>query len=172
VHIYRARVRVHTKARQRARAPARPTTTMTLPLYLLDSDAASLRHRINSLAQDSHSRRALAGLRAELERAVVLTASVFPPEVIRINSIVEIHDFTDGETARYTLCFPEHAEISSGRLSVFTPLGTALLGFPSGYEFTWEMPGGPRRLRILGVTAPNDFPAAATSAARPALAPR
>ncbi len=145
---------------------------MSAPLYLLDSDAASLRHRINSLSQDPHSRRALAGLRAEVERAVVLAAEAFPPEVVRINSIVDVHDLNDGETARYTLCFPEHADITVGRLSVFAPLGTALLGFPSGHEFTWEMPGGPRRLRILGVTTPNDFPAAANPAARPALASR
>ncbi|HEY9250467.1 MAG TPA: GreA/GreB family elongation factor, partial [Rariglobus sp.] len=59
-----------------------------------------------------------------------------------------------------------------GRLSVFAPLGTALIGFPAGHEFTWEMPGGPRRLRILGVTPPDDFSAAAPRAARPGLAPR
>lgn len=145
---------------------------MSPSLYLLDSDAASLRHRLNSLSQDPRSRRALAGLRAEVERATVLPAGTFPPEVVRINSSVEVHDLTDGETARYTLCFPEHADITAGRLSVFAPLGTALLGFPSGHEFTWEMPGGPRRLRILGVTPPDDFPAAAHPAARPALASR
>ena len=67
---------------------------------------------------------------------------------------------------------PEDADITAGRLSGFTPRGTALLGFPSGHEFTWEMPGGPRRLRILGVTPPAPFPAAGNPAARPALAPR
>lgn len=145
---------------------------MTPPLYLLDSDAASLRHRINTLDRDRHSRRALATLHAELERAVVLPAATFPDDVVRINSTVEVHDLTDGDKARYTLCFPEHAEISAGRLSVFAPLGTALIGFPAGHEFTWEMPGGPRRLRILGVTPPDDFSAAAPRAARPGLAPR
>jgi regulator of nucleoside diphosphate kinase len=145
---------------------------MSSPLYLLDSDAASLRHRINSLSQDPHSRRALAGLRAELERAVVINSEDFPANIVRINSLVDVHDLTDGETARYTLSFPEHADITIGRLSVFAPLGTALLGFPAGHEFTWDMPRGQRRLRILGVTPPNDFPAAAHEAARPVLAPR
>jgi len=129
---------------------------MTPTLYLLDSDAASLRLRIHLLASDPHSRRALRGLRDELERAVVLPREGLPDDVVRIGSRVEVHDLTDGETARYTLCFPEHAEISSGRLSVFAPLGTALLGFSAGHEFTWEMPGGPRRLRILSVTPPDD----------------
>ena len=142
------------------------------PLYLLDSDAASLRYRLDALSRDKHSRRALASLRAELERAQILPAASIPAEVVRIGSTVEVLDLTDGETARYLLCFPEHAEISAGRLSVFAPLGTALLGFSTGREFTWEMPGGPRRLRILGATPPPDFPAAASPAARPALAPR
>lgn len=130
------------------------------PLFLLDSDAASLRHRINLLASDPHSRRALMGLRGELDRAVVLPAAEMPDDVVRIGSHVEVHDLTDEETARYTLCFPEHAEITSGRLSVFAPLGTALLGFAAGHEFTWDMPGGTRRLRILTVTPPEDVPAA------------
>ncbi len=131
---------------------------MPTQLYLLESDAASLRHRINLLASDPHSRRALQGLRAELERAVVLPPGDFPENVVRIGSVVEVHDLEDDETARYTLCFPEHAEITSGRLSVFAPLGTALLGFATGHEFTWEMPGGPRRLRILSVTPPDPSP--------------
>lgn len=145
---------------------------MPPPIYLHDSDAASLRHRVNALAQDNHSRRALAGLRGELERALVLPAESFPADVVRIGSVVEVHDLTDGDTSRYTLCFPEHAEITAGRLSVFAPLGTAILGVSAGHEFTWEMPGGPRRLRLLSVAPPPDFPAAASPAARPALASR
>lgn len=145
---------------------------MNPPIYLPDSDFASLRHRIDSLSQDTHSRRALAGLRGELERALVLPHDSFPADVVRIGSVVEVHDLTDGDTSRYTLCFPEHAEIGAGRLSVFAPLGTAILGVPAGHEFTWQMPGGTRRLRLLGVTPPTDFPVAAPSAARPALAVR
>ncbi len=129
---------------------------MSALLYLLDSDAASLRHRLQLLSADPHSRRALQGLRAELDRALVLPTAEFPADVVRIGSRVEVHDLTDDQVARYTLCFPEHAEISSGRLSVFAPLGTALLGFAAGHEFTWEMPGGLRRLHILSVTPPED----------------
>lgn len=142
------------------------------PPYLLDSDAASLRRRIDDLSRNPHSRRALAGLRAELARALVLPAASLPPDVVRIGSAVEVLDLTDGEISRYTLCFPEHAEISAGRLSVFAPLGTALLGFSAGREFAWEMPGGLRRLRILAVTPPSAFSAPASTAGRPALAVR
>lgn len=140
---------------------------MTPNLYLLDSDAVSLRHRVNLLSSDPHSRRALQRLCGEIERAAVLPVADFPPDVVRIGSFVEVLDLTDGETARYVLSFPEHAEITSGRLSVFAPLGTALLGFPAGHEFTWEMPGGPRRLRILSVTPPES--ASAPRHAAPAL---
>jgi Transcription elongation factor len=141
------------------------------PLFLLDSDAESLRHRINLLSSDPHSRRALMGLRGELERAVVLPASEMPDDVVRIGSQVEVHDLTDGDTSRYTLCFPEHAEITSGRLSVFAPLGTALLGFAAGHEFTWDMPGGTRRLRILKVTPPDSNAPAPRKAPTPAYSP-
>lgn len=141
---------------------------MTPPLYLLESDAASLRHRLNLLSSDPHSRRALQRLRGEVERAIVLDAADLPDDVVRIGSRVDVHDLTDGETARYTLCFPEHAEISAGKLSVFAPLGTALLGFSAGHEFTWEMPGGTRQLRILAVTPPDDAPANSRPTARPA----
>ena len=145
---------------------------MNPPIYLHDSDAASLRHRVNSLSQDHHSRRALASLRGEIERALVLPAESFPANVVRIGSVAEVHDLTDGDTSHYTLCFPEHAEISAGRLSVFAPLGTAILGFPVGHEFTWQMPGGPRRLRIQKVTPPSASPVTISPAAPPSPASR
>lgn len=151
------------------RAHAISCIHMTTTLYLLDSDAASLRHRVDILASDPHSRRALAGLRAELARATVLPAADFPADIVRIGSRVDVLDLTDGETARYVLCFPEHAEIAAGKLSVFAPLGTALLGFPAGHEFTWEMPGGQRRLRILAVAPPAESPATTASAVLSAL---
>lgn len=41
------------------------------------------------------------------------------------------------------------------RLSVLTPLGTALLGYREGDEVRWKMPSGIRRLQIEKVMQPQ-----------------
>jgi transcription elongation GreA/GreB family factor len=44
--------------------------------------------------------------------------------------------------------FPADADLEKGRISILSPLGTALLGYRAGDVVTWERPRGTRRLRI------------------------
>jgi len=51
-----------------------------------------------------------------------------------------------------TLVYPAEADISQGRISVLTPVGTALIGLRSGGSITWETPAGEaRQLTVLAV---------------------
>jgi regulator of nucleoside diphosphate kinase len=45
-----------------------------------------------------------------------------------MHSTVKIRDVGRGRSEVYTLVYPEEADLSAGRLSVLTPMGTALLG--------------------------------------------
>ena len=55
---------------------------------------------------------------------------------------------TSCETEEYTLCYPDEADVSAGKLSVLAPLGTALLGAHVGAVVEFTAPAGSRRLRI------------------------
>jgi regulator of nucleoside diphosphate kinase len=87
-------------------------------------------------------------LEEELARSVPVPATEVPANVVTMHSRVHVRDLETGTTQTYTLVFPHQADLSSGRLSVLAPLGTALLGYREGDEIEWAMPGGLRRLHV------------------------
>jgi regulator of nucleoside diphosphate kinase len=69
-----------------------------------------------------------------------------------MNSEVEFRDDATGKVQKMTLVYPGEADISERRISVLTPVGTALIGLPAGQSITWEAPNGDlRRLTVLSV---------------------
>lgn len=91
----------------------------------------------------------------ELERASVLDDSSVPADVVRMGSTV--HYRTDaGQEPTVTLVYPVDADISEGRISVLTPVGTALIGLRKGQSITWRDRAHKRHmLTVLDVTQPN-----------------
>ncbi len=83
-----------------------------------------------------------------LQSATALASEQVPGDVIRMNSRFRVLDLDSGRKARYTLVYPENADISKGRISVLAPLGTALLGHRRGDVVEAKVPGGSRRLKI------------------------
>jgi regulator of nucleoside diphosphate kinase len=86
----------------------------------------------------------------ELERARVLNQH--PEDVVCMNTEVEFRDETSGKVQRYTVVYPGHADISAGKISVLTPVGTALIGLRVGQSISWVTPNDElRQLTVLGV---------------------
>jgi regulator of nucleoside diphosphate kinase len=53
------------------------------------------------------------------------------------------------------LVYPNEADISKGRISVLTPIGTALIGLPVGKSIDWTTRAGDtKRLTVLQVREP------------------
>ncbi|WP_149496719.1 nucleoside diphosphate kinase regulator [Roseiconus lacunae] len=97
-------------------------------------------------------RKLLRDLASELQHAEVIESSKVPGDVVTMNSIVVLTEIGSGETDRYTLVYPEDANIAEGRLSVFAPVGTAILGYRVGDLVRWNVPSGTIELRIDAVT--------------------
>ncbi|KQT36037.1 MULTISPECIES: nucleoside diphosphate kinase regulator [unclassified Methylophilus] len=92
-------------------------------------------------------------LRDELGRAVVVSADQMPDNVVRMHSRVIYLDKSNGLQREVELCFPEEADFKSGKISVFSPVGTALIGLKVGHEIEWPFPNGEsRRLEVVEVT--------------------
>ena len=83
-------------------------------------------------------------LQRELGRADVVAPREVPPNVVTMNSRVLYADQTAGVRRSVKLVYPHQAD-GRGRLSVTSPLGTALLGLRAGQEIEWDFPGGDRR---------------------------
>ena len=83
-----------------------------------------------------------------LQNASVIASEHVPSDVIRMNSRFRVLDLDNGRRARYTLAFPENADISAGRLSILAPLGASVLGRRREEVVEVKVPGGTRRLKI------------------------
>jgi regulator of nucleoside diphosphate kinase len=88
----------------------------------------------------------------EIERARILAEGERSPEAVCMNSEVEFRDEKTGKVQKVTLVYPEHADISQRKISVLTPVGTALIGVQTGHSITWKTLGGEvRQLTVLSV---------------------
>lgn len=86
-------------------------------------------------------------LLSEMDRAVITDAAAMPADVVRMGSIVTVRA-EGGETQRIMLVYPGEADIAENRISVLTPMGTALIGAATGQAVYWSSRGG----RELSVT--------------------
>lgn len=115
-------------------------------------DRERLQTLINSALLDSRVPiENLNALESELTRAKVLRHEDVPSDVITMNSTVCFADLTNEEEESYTLVYPRDADAANGKISVFAPIGTALLGYRVGDVVEWAVPAGKRRLRIIAV---------------------
>ena len=87
-------------------------------------------------------------LAKELEGAEVVQSTEISPDTVTMDSRVLVEDLDTRAESAYTLVFPADADIAQGKISIFAPIGTALLGYREGDEIEWPTPGGCRRLKI------------------------
>ena len=101
-------------------------------------------------------------LRGELDRANVLAPEEVPADLVTMNSTVTCLDEIGGKERVLTLSYPADADAAQGRVSVFAPVGAALLGLAIGQSIDWTTPDGkPLRLRVTAISfqpeAAGDF---------------
>ena len=87
-------------------------------------------------------------LLAELERAKVRDARAVPADSVQIGRTVEFR-LDDGAPRRVMLVYPADADVGTGRISVLTPVGVAMLGLSAGQ--TMEMTSNDRRSHRLTI---------------------
>ncbi len=121
-------------------------------IVLSRHDAARLRALISHQRMLTDAdRETLLDLREEIDRAFIVEDDRLPEDAVALDSRVLVRDLATGKSRVYTLVSPSQADLTDGRVSVLAPLGTALLGYRTGDEVEWNMPGGWRRLRIEAV---------------------
>ncbi|MDF3019715.1 MAG: rnk [Steroidobacteraceae bacterium] len=125
-------------------------------IFVAEGDARRLSFLLDGGREGAHDLAHLRELRAELERAIIVSPDDIPPGVITMYSVATVVDVTAGDRREITLVYPHETQPAEGRISVLAPLGTALLGYREGDEVEWLMPGGIRRLRIEKVRSSHE----------------
>lgn len=105
----------------------------------------------DSVANGVVSRERLRALRVKLQQARLLQPAEMPNDVVTMNSTVRLRDLETDEVESYSLAYPGFADGFKNRVSVLASLGTAILGYRTGDEVTWETPSGQVRVRIEDV---------------------
>ena len=86
-----------------------------------------------------------------LAHAQVIETGGPPPDSVRFGATVVLSDDDTGEEVRYTITGEDESEVSSGLISVTSPVARALLGKGVGDEVTVRVPKGNRSFEILEI---------------------
>jgi len=93
----------------------------------------------------------------ELGRAIIVNKDALPPFTVRLNSRVTVLNQETQRVMEFMIVMPEQADMAQQKkVSILSPMGTALIGFRKGEEVLWKVPAGLKRFRILEVVNNQD----------------
>lgn len=92
-------------------------------------------------------------LEEELARAEVVGDESLPTDVVAMNSKVSFQDLENNKESIVILVYPNESNIDENKISILTPVGSALIGLRVGQEIRWPLPNG--RFKQLKVTSVN-----------------
>ncbi|ABF10327.1 regulator of nucleoside diphosphate kinase [Cupriavidus metallidurans] len=121
------------KTKNTTAAPSRPAT-----LYLTELDVT----RLEGIASRAGTAELDEMLDALLERAAIVSPDAIPKDVVTMNSRVVCALEGEAKPRDWTLVYPDDADLATGRLSVLSPIGQALLGARSGDTVDYRLPDG------------------------------
>lgn len=102
---------------------------------------------------DSEAAQALA---YELDRAEIVAADIYPADAVCMGANVTFVDLDSGMETAVSLVFPGEADVDRLKISILSPVGSALIGLRIGSTIDWPLPGGKvRRLKVIAVHQPE-----------------
>lgn len=119
-------------------------------LIILDTDYKRLTQLIeqnDSPAADS--------LDEEISRADIVKAENIPSDVVTMDSVVTFIDLDSNDEKTITLVYPTDANVSEMKISILSPVGSALIGLRIGGKIDWPVQGKVRRLKVVTVAQPE-----------------
>jgi regulator of nucleoside diphosphate kinase len=120
-------------------------------IYITKVDQERLRKLINEIPPNSKQYLELTDLITEIERAEVVESTEIPENVVTMNSRIDVVDIDTNKTMTLQLVYPDASDIEHGKISIFSPVGTAILGYKAGDIIEWQVPSGIKRLKIENI---------------------
>lgn len=91
-------------------------------------------------------------LNSKFETAKILKQDAISASVVTMNSRVLLHDLSRGKQAEVTIAYPQDTDGGrEGRVSIFSPIGAALLGRQVGDKVSWKVPFGTGHFEIIKI---------------------
>jgi regulator of nucleoside diphosphate kinase len=115
-------------------------------------DQERLTKLINDIPYNSKQRLELQDLMRELERSTIVESTEIPGNVVTMNSMIDVVEIDSNTTRTLQLVYPDASNIDNGKISIFSPVGTALIGYKVGDIIDWPVPSGIKHLKIENIS--------------------
>lgn len=127
-------------------------TTKEKLILAKDDYEIIMAHLRQGLSKSTYEPQNADALKQEMKKAKVVANEKVPDNIVKLNSIVRIRETGSEKTRELQLVTPDKADIKENKISILSPIGTALIGFGEGKEIEWNVPGGKKTFQILEVT--------------------
>lgn len=84
----------------------------------------------------------------ELRSAQVLEPEEIPSNVVTMNSIVKLSFLNNKQQTQFQIVYPQNANFKENKISIFSPIATALIGYKVGDLIEWIVPAGLTKIKI------------------------
>jgi len=112
-------------------------------------DYVRIKNCINDAKQIKSINSAEAGkLLNELNSAKIVEPEAIPSNVVTMNSIVKLSFLNSNKPVQFQIVYPDKADLKNQKISIFSPIATALIGYKVGDEIEWLVPAGLTQLKI------------------------
>lgn len=112
-------------------------------------DYARIKKCINDARQfKSITESELQKLVNELESAEIVEPEAIPANVVTMNSIVKLSFSNNNKLVQFQIVYPDQANFRENKISIFSPIATALIGYKVGDEIEWIVPAGLTKMKI------------------------
>src|SRR5690606_10319184 len=99
---------------------------------------------------EQHDTPAAEALDVELGRADIVQSTEVPTDAVAMGSTVTFIDLDSNEEKTIQLVYPNEADVTQMKISILSPVGSALIGLRIGGEIDWPVPlGKVRRLKVI-----------------------
>ena len=125
-------------------------------IFLCTDDAVALGELLYRNGHAADAQEANEVLTDKLYEATIVEAGALPPGTVRLHSSVTYDEHPCGTRRRVTLVNPRQADAGRGRISVFSPIGRALLGQRQDRVVKVALPAGRQiKLHVVEATEPD-----------------
>ncbi len=122
--------------------------TMEKTMYMTVSDYERITGLIEQAAMGRKNPEMADRLMRELKAAKTFEPEKISGNIVTMNSRALLREVTSGRAIEITVTYPQDADPKQQKVSVFSPIGVALLGCREGDVTSWRVPGGIGRFKV------------------------
>ena len=99
-----------------------------------------------------HNEKKIAELENTLATARIIDNDAMPQDEALVGAKVKLKDLDSGEEIEYMLVSEDEADYSANKISVTSPVGSALLGHKAGEKVDIKVPAGMLKYKVIKIS--------------------